>query len=98
MLKENGHTPYPVHPKLTEIDGNPVYATLEKIPESIDTLTLYLNPTRLTPLLPKIIELNPRRIIFNPGTEAPDLHPALKEAGIKIVTACTLVLLRTNQF
>ena len=98
MLMENGHRVMPVHPSLTEILGVPVRSSLDKITEPIDTLTLYLGPERLEKLIPEILELHPRRVIFNPGTESPTLQAALTAAGIPWIEACTLVLLRTGQF
>jgi hypothetical protein len=44
------------------------------------------------------VALNPRRVIFNPGTESAPLQQALDEAGIEWLEACTLVMLRTGQF
>lgn len=98
MLTENGHRVIPVHPSLTEILGIPVRSSLGKITEPIDTLTLYLGPERLEKLIPEILELHPRRVIFNPGTESPALQAALTAAAIPWIEACTLVLLRTGQF
>ncbi|PKV49965.1 hypothetical protein ATE84_2011 [Aquimarina sp. MAR_2010_214] len=66
--------------------------------ENIDTITLYLNPLRQQPYYDAIIYLNPRRIIFNPGTENPEFYQKLIEAKIEVEVACTLVLLSTNQY
>jgi uncharacterized protein len=45
-----------------------------------------------------IIAAKPARVIFNPGTENPELEEHLAAAGIAVVHACTLVLLRTGRF
>ena len=45
-----------------------------------------------------LIAARPARVIFNPGTENPELEEKLAAAGIATVRACTLVLLRTGQF
>ena len=37
--------------------------------KNIDTVTLYLNPKRQEEYYGYIISLQPRRVIFNPGTE-----------------------------
>jgi len=37
-------------------------------------------------------------VIFNPGTENPELYKILKENNIEIEVACTLVMLSTSQF
>ncbi|MHA7057904.1 CoA-binding protein [Aquimarina sp. M1] len=66
--------------------------------ENIDTVTLYLNPTRQQQYYEYIVELAPKRVIFNPGTENPEFYEILKRADIEIEVACTLVLLSTNQY
>ncbi|MEM7486798.1 MAG: CoA-binding protein, partial [Bacteroidota bacterium] len=66
--------------------------------ENIDTITLYLNPKRQKEYYQKILDLNPRRVIFNPGTENPEFQTVLEEAGVVVEIACTLVLLATNQY
>jgi len=53
---------------------------------------------RQEPLYDYIIKTKPKRIIFNPGSENPALVKLAIEAGIKVENACTLVLLRTDQF
>jgi predicted CoA-binding protein len=98
LLKEHGHTVIPIHPALTEIDGTPVTPSLADIDQPVDTLTLYLNPARSAELTEEILDLAPARVIFNPGTESPDLASALTDQGIPHENACTLVLLRSNQF
>jgi hypothetical protein len=45
-----------------------------------------------------IIGLSPERVIFNPGTENPELYSLLREKGIDIEVACTLVMLSINQY
>lgn len=64
----------------------------------IDTVTLYLNPQRQVEYYDYIISLNPKRVIFNPGTENPEFYKRLDTANIESEVACTLVLLSTNQY
>lgn len=64
----------------------------------IDTISLYLNPANQVKLYRDIIELRPKRIIFNPGTENPEFEELLDAENIAHEEACTLVLLRTGQF
>ncbi len=66
--------------------------------ENIDTVTLYLNPKRQEEYYNYILSLNPKRVIFNPGTENPELYKLLKENNIQFEAACTLVMLGTNQY
>ncbi|AUC82186.1 CoA-binding protein [Lacinutrix sp. Bg11-31] len=66
--------------------------------KNIDTVTLYLNPKRQEQYYEYIVSLNPKRVIFNPGTENPEFYTILKENDIEFEVACTLVLLSTNQY
>ena len=55
--------------------------------------------TKQSNLLAKdLLEKNPRRMIFNPGAENPDLASQARLRGIEAIDACTLVMLRTGQF
>ncbi len=97
-LLSHGHSVVPVHPRAVIIDGVPVVHRLADIEGPVDTLTLYLRPSRSEPLAPEILELEPGRVIFNPGTESGPLQTRLEEAGIPYQEACTLVLLQSGQF
>jgi len=97
-LRKHGHSIYPLHPLLEEIDGVKVYRDLDLLPVAIDTLTLYVGAEISGKLGEKIIKLKPRRVIFNPGAENPVLSGQLEASGILTQQACTLVLLSTNQF
>ncbi|WP_397363282.1 CoA-binding protein [Olleya sp. R77988] len=66
--------------------------------KDLDTVTLYLNPTRQKEYYNYIVSLKPKRVIFNPGTENPELYAVLEENNIAFEEACTLVLLSINQY
>lgn len=98
MLMDKGHDVFPVSVDGKAILDVPGYASLSDIAEPIDTLTLYLGPARFTALVEDVIALNPRRVILNPGTEDEAIATTLRNAGILVEEACTLVLLGTGQF
>lgn len=78
---------------------NGVEIKTEKFPfEDIDTVTLYLNAKRQQEYYDYIISLNPERVIFNPGTENPELYDLLDKNGIQYENACTLVMLSSHQY
>lgn len=64
----------------------------------IHTITLYIGPQRQPEYYDYLIETHPERIIFNPGTENPELEALAKQHGIEVLRACTLVLLSTGQY
>lgn len=66
--------------------------------DDIHTITLYLNPQRQKQYYDYILSLEPKRVIFNPGTENPELFALLRKKNIEIEIACTLVMLATNQY
>ncbi len=80
-----------------EVLGQPI---LNDFPDfsDIDTVTLYVNPTRQAEYYDYILGLNPRRIIFNPGTENADFVAIAQAKGIICDYACTLVLLATETY
>lgn len=72
---------------------------LEKINwADIDTVTLYINPSHQPEYYDYIISLNPKRVIFNPGTENPEFETILDSKNIIPVQACTLVMLASGQY
>jgi len=92
--------------------GHPVVAIGRKVGEvadvniskehpaekDVDTITLYLNPANQVEYYDYILNLHPKRIIFNPGTENDELAEMAREKGIQPLEACTLVLLSTGQY
>ena len=66
--------------------------------ENIDTITLYINPRRQVALYDYILSLNPKRIIFNPGTENMELIGLAQAKGIETEIACTLVMLSVGNY
>lgn len=98
LLMEKGYRVYPINPFHERIENVACYKKVTDITENIDTVTVYMNPTRLAEMLADIIKKKPRRIILNPGTESDDLKKTLEPHGISVLEACTLVLLKTGQF
>ncbi len=98
LLKEKHYHVIPIHPVLKEIESLPVTNSLSDISDTVHTLTLYVGPQRITPMIGGIITLKPNRVIFNPGTESEPLQQALDDINIEWMEACTLVMLKTDQF
>lgn len=65
---------------------------------AVHTVTLYVNPSLQQQYYTAILALKPQRIIFNPGTENPELAALANEQNIETIDACTLVLLSTGQY
>lgn len=94
-LKENGKKVMALGIRPGEIDGVNILVDLPEL-DNIDTISLYLNPLRQKAYYDYILKLNPRRIIFNPGTENIELVKLAKEKGIETEFSCMLVMLSTG--
>ncbi len=57
------------------------------------SITLYIGKARQKEYYDYLLSLNPKRIIFNPGTENPEFRQLAQEKGIETVENCTLVML-----
>jgi uncharacterized protein len=64
----------------------------------VDTLLLYIGPGHQKDYLEYIVKLKPRRIIFNPGTENPELIALCAKNQIEAVLDCSLEMLRMGTF
>lgn len=96
-LQAAGHNVVAIGSKEDSIDDIPIITGMPPIAE-LDTITLYLNPMRQLEYYDYILQLKPKRIIFNPGTENDELMDLANRNGIETIEACTLVLLSTAQY
>ncbi|MBT3347134.1 MAG: CoA-binding protein [Thiotrichales bacterium] len=98
LLNSKGYNSIPVNPNEDTINGESCYSSLNSCPLEIDTVTVYVRPATLKSEVDSIIRCKPCRVILNPGTEDRSVVRRLESAGIKVESACTIVLLNTNQF
>lgn len=97
MLQRYGHPVVAVGRKEEDLDGTKIEK--EHVPfDDVDTVTLYLNPMNQKQYYDYIVGLKPERVIFNPGTENPELYSLLRQKGIDIEVGCTLVMLSVNRY
>lgn len=96
-LVNKGHQIINVGIKSGEVAGQPIQSALN-VHSDVDTITLYLGPQNQKDYYNYILQTNPKRIIFNPGTENSELKKLAQNQGIQTLEACTLVLLSTNQY
>ncbi|MBS1781273.1 MAG: CoA-binding protein [Bacteroidetes bacterium] len=96
-LRGKGHPVVAIGNRTGQVGDTPII-TEHPAMEDVDTVTLYLNPTNQKPYYDYILSLKPKRVIFNPGTENPELERMIEDEGGDAVEACTLVLLSTGQY
>ncbi len=96
-LTQHGHPIVNVGIKSGEVAGVPIEPA-EKLHSDIDTITLYIGAQNQPAYYKYILNTHPKRIVFNPGTENPELEQLANAAGIETIEACTLVMLSTGQY
>lgn len=98
MLLNHNHKVYGYGNKAGNVSGCEFFTEYKHI-EGLDTITLYIGEKNQTDAIKSYIEsLQPKRVIFNPGTENSNWQSKLEEKGIQAEEACTLVLLQTEQY
>lgn len=99
MLHENNLEFVPVGIKSGVVFGKEILDLKSKSKiDDVHTITLYLEPQNQKEWYDYILSLKPKRIIFNPGTENPELVELAHNSGIETEMACTLVLISTNSY
>ena len=98
MLLAHDHPVVAIGNRKGEVEG----VSFDKIKEDfkeVDTVTLYLSARYQPEYYDYLMQtIQPKRIIFNPGTENPELQSLAENMGISCEIACTLVLLSTGQY
>ncbi|MBK6611228.1 MAG: CoA-binding protein [Sphingobacteriales bacterium] len=99
-LQQYGHAVIAIGKREGQMGAVTIMRQLPQLPlnPTIHTITLYLNAQNQTEFYPFILSVKPKRIIFNPGTENPELEKIALQNGIVPVIACTLVMLATGEF
>ncbi|MFW5705643.1 MAG: CoA-binding protein [Bacteroidota bacterium] len=65
----------------------------------VHTVTMYIGPDKQPMFYDYILDtLQPKRIIFNPGTENPELWQMAQRRDIEVVENCTLMMLSHGMF
>ena len=99
MLSEYQHDIVPLGIKKGVIFGKEIQDIRSRPAiKDVDTVTLYIGPHHQPEWYDYILGLKPKRIIFNPGTENNEFENLAEDKGIEVEEACTMVLLRSNQY
>lgn len=96
LLKHN-HDVEAVGLRSGEIDGVKIQKGEPQISD-IHTITMYVGKRNQVPMYEYILSLKPKRVIFNPGAENPELEAKLSDQGTEVIRACTLVMLSSGEY
>ena len=82
---------FPVNPKLTELEGLPVFASISAVPVRPNLVSVYLPPPVVLETLPEIAEKGCEELWLNPGTESPEVLAEADRLGLNVIQACSIV-------
>lgn len=92
LLIQKGFEVYAVAHKRQQSDILQIHDSSEPV-NNVNTITVFLSPEKQRNYYDYILSLNPKRVIFNPGTENEELIRLLRPKNVSIVTGCTIALL-----
>lgn len=78
--------------------GNVKILTGFPVLSDVDTVTLYVGEKNQPHWYDYIFSLKPKRIIFNPGAENPELEKMAEKKGIEVLQACSLTMLSVGNY
>lgn len=92
FLRNVGYQVYPINPTVNEIDGQPSYASLKEVPESIDLVNIFRRSEYLPEIVDEAIAIGTKTIWAQLGiSESASAQKAMK-AGLNVVMdACIKV-------
>ncbi|AFM00461.1 MULTISPECIES: CoA-binding protein [Desulfitobacterium] len=97
-LKQSGYTVYPINPKLSEIDGEPCFPSLNALPVLPDVVSLIVPPHISEQIVDQCAQLGIKRIWMQPGAESDEALSKGRENHIKLIThECVLVETRPGR-
>ena len=96
-LLQNGHVVELIGLKKGQIQGHPIQTGLPPLTD-VDTVTMYVGVGNQAGYVDYVMALKPRRVIFNPGAENPELARQLRQEGIEAIDGCTLVMLSIGTY
>ena len=84
-LMEQGYEIVPVNPGQKEILGEKCFKTLKDIPFQVDLVDLFINPTRVPPIVDQAIEIGTDVIWMQLGIAHNESAEKARKAGIQVV-------------
>jgi predicted CoA-binding protein len=92
FLRQVGYKVYAVNPMVSEIDGQPSYASLKQLPEAVDIVNIFRRSEYLPEIVDEAIAVNAKTVWAQLGVyDEPSTQKAL-DAGLNVVMdACIKV-------
>jgi len=96
-LRQKGHPVYALGLREGKVADVEIQTGKPELTD-VHTVTIYLGSQNQPEYYDYIKSLQPKRVIFNPGTENPEFSKILKDNGVEVVEYCTLVMLDMDMF
>jgi hypothetical protein len=92
FLRGVGYKVYPVNPMVSEIDGQPSYASLKEVPESIDIVNVFRRSEYLPEIVNQAIAIHAKTVWTQLGVYDQQSAQKALDAGLYVVMdACIKV-------
>jgi len=96
-LIRHNHEVVPIGIKTGKIGEVDIVVGKPKL-QDVDTIALYLRPDKQGEYYDYLINLEPKRIIFNPGTINEELINLAEKNNIEPMIDCALVMLNSSRY
>ena len=91
-MKARGYEMTAVNPGLLSFDGDPCYASLTVLPESVEGAVLVIPPPNVLPVLRDAATAGIRYVWLQPGAESPEAIALAKGLELNLIyDACVMV-------
>jgi hypothetical protein len=88
-LQALGHEVVPVHPRAETVHGAVGYPRLTDVPGPIDVVDMFVNSSRVGPLIDEAIAVGVRAVWLQLGVSDPEAEARARAAGVEmVVDAC----------
>jgi predicted CoA-binding protein len=92
VFADKGYKVYPIHPKLSEIEGHKVYSSILQVPEKeLDMVSFYLPPAVGMKVIEDVAKVKCKEVWLNPGSESDELVEKAEGLGLTVIQACSIV-------
>jgi len=91
-LLNYGHPVVSIGLREGEVNGVKIKTGLPELSD-INTITLYIGPQNQPQYYDYLLNLEPERIVFNPGTENSEFEKLAESKGVETIEHCTLIML-----
>jgi uncharacterized protein len=86
-----GYEVVPINPTEAEVEGLKAYPSVTEAPGEIDTVTVYVRPALLVPLLAGIAEKGCKKLYLNPGTISDTVRAECERLKLPAIEACSIL-------